>query len=149
MTRDPIAEMDSPAPAGDSRALALLFVEALNAHDAGRLRPLLSPGYIQHNRYVGPGVEGAVSFFEHFLAAFPDIVVRAEDVIEAGDRLVGRFTYEGTHRGPFFGAAPTGNRVKMTTIDIWRVEDGLLAEHWDEINAMELFQQVDLLPVLG
>lgn len=37
----------------------------------------------------------------------------------------------------------------MRSIDIWRVENGLLVEHWDELNLMEVFQQVGVLPQLG
>jgi predicted SnoaL-like aldol condensation-catalyzing enzyme len=37
----------------------------------------------------------------------------------------------------------------MRSIDIWRVEDGMLAEHWDELNLMEVFQQAGVLPRLG
>jgi predicted SnoaL-like aldol condensation-catalyzing enzyme len=36
----------------------------------------------------------------------------------------------------------------MRSIDIWRVQDGRFAEHWDEINAMEMFQQIGVLPPL-
>jgi predicted SnoaL-like aldol condensation-catalyzing enzyme len=37
----------------------------------------------------------------------------------------------------------------MHSIDIWRVSDGLLAEHWDELNTLELFQQIGAIPPLG
>ena len=67
----------------------------------------------------------------------------------AGDRVVGRFVYRGTHTGDFMGIPASGNAVEMRSIDIWRVEDGVFAEHWDEINAMELFQQMGALPPLG
>ena len=43
----------------------------------------------------------------------------------------------------------SGNAVKMRTIDIWRVKDGLFVEHWDELNLLEVFQQVGVLPPLG
>jgi predicted SnoaL-like aldol condensation-catalyzing enzyme len=37
----------------------------------------------------------------------------------------------------------------MRSIDIWRVEDGMFAEHWDELNLLEMFQQMGALPPLG
>lgn len=37
----------------------------------------------------------------------------------------------------------------MHTIDIWRIEDGRFVEHWDELNALQLFQQIGVLPRLG
>ena len=41
---------------------------------------------------------------------------------------------------------PTGRLVEMTSIDIWRVEGGLLVEHWDELNGLEFFGQLGLVP---
>jgi predicted SnoaL-like aldol condensation-catalyzing enzyme len=35
------------------------------------------------------------------------------------------------------------------TIDIWRMADGMFAEHWDELNLMQVFQQIGVLPLLG
>ncbi len=72
-----------------------------------------------------------------------------EDLIVSGDRVVGRFVYRGTHTGEIMGIPATGNPVEMTTIDIWRVEDGRFVEHWDELNLMEVFQQIGALPQLG
>ena len=43
----------------------------------------------------------------------------------------------------------SGRPVEMRSIDIWRVEDGLFVEHWDELNLLDLFQQMSALPPLG
>lgn len=72
-----------------------------------------------------------------------------EDLIISGDRVVGRFVYRGTHAGEFMGIPATGQRVEMRSIDIWRVENGLFAEHWDELNTLQVFQQMGVLPALG
>ena len=67
----------------------------------------------------------------------------------AGDKVVGRFTYRGTHRGQLFDLPPTGRAVEMHSIDIWRVAGGEFAEHWDELNLLEVFQQLGVIPSLG
>ena len=71
-----------------------------------------------------------------------------EDLVVAGDRVVGRFVYRATHTGELMGIPASGNTVEMRSIDIWRTEDGMFAEHWDEINALQLFQQMGALPPL-
>ena len=71
-----------------------------------------------------------------------------DDLIGAGERVAGRFTYRATHRGPFYGIAPTGRPIEMRSIDIWRVQDGEFAEHWDELNYLEVFQQLGVIPAL-
>src|SRR4051794_18545482 len=60
-----------------------------------------------------------------------------------------RFVYRGTHNGELMGVPASGNTVELRTIDIWRVEDGMFVEHWDELNLLEVFQQVGALPSLG
>jgi predicted SnoaL-like aldol condensation-catalyzing enzyme len=36
---------------------------------------------------------------------------------------------------------PTGNAIEMRSIDIWRTENGEFAEHWDELNLLDLFRR--------
>lgn len=66
-----------------------------------------------------------------------------------GTGNVGRYRYEGTHTGHFLGYPATGNAFAMRSIDIWRVEDGRFAEHWDELNTLDIFIQVGAVPPPG
>jgi predicted SnoaL-like aldol condensation-catalyzing enzyme len=126
--------------------LAQGFAESLNRHDADGLRDLLRADYINHNPYVAPGLEGAITFFTEWLRAFPDAHVICEDALAVGTpevgTVVGRFTYLGTFANPIMGIPPTGKPVVMRSIDIWRVRDGRLAEHWDELNTADWFAQL-------
>ena len=79
----------------------------------------------------------------------PDMSVTMEDLIISGDRVVGRFIYRGTQTGELMGIPASGNPVEMRSIDIWRVEDGMFVEHWDELNLLEVFQQMGVIPPLG
>jgi predicted ester cyclase len=63
-------------------------------------------------------------------------------VIEEGDRISARFTYNGTFSKAFIGYQPNGTADPMRRCDIWRVKDGKLIEHWDELNLLEVFQQI-------
>ena len=63
-------------------------------------------------------------------------------VIEEGDRISARFTYNGTFSKAFMGYQPNGTADQMRSSDIWRVKDGKLIEHWDELNLLEVFQQI-------
>ncbi|MBT2212413.1 ester cyclase [Actinomadura sp. NEAU-AAG7] len=124
------------------------FVAMVARRDADAVDDLLVEDYIDHNPLIGNGREANRAFWSAFFTAFPDVTATLEDCVADGDRLVGRFTYRGTHKGVFFGVDPTGNDLHMRTIDIWRVEDGRLAEHWDEINLLEVLQQIDVIPTL-
>lgn len=128
--------------------LAQRFAESLNRHNADELREFLRDDYINHNPYVPPvpGPDSAVPFFTEWLLAFPDAHVICEDALAVGTpengTVVGRFTYLGTFTNPIMGIPPTGKPVVMRSIDIWRVRDGRLAEHWDELNTADWFAQL-------
>ena len=62
-------------------------------------------------------------------------------VIEEGDRISARFT-NGTFSKSFTGYQPNSTAAQMRSIDISRVKDGKLIEHWDEFNLLLVFQQV-------
>ena len=72
-----------------------------------------------------------------------------EDLVISGDRVVGRYVYRCTQTGDLMGIPASGNAVEMRSIDIWRVQDGMFVEHWDELNLLEVFQQVGALPPFG
>jgi steroid delta-isomerase-like uncharacterized protein len=131
-----------------ARGLAETFVTMLNEHDPNLVDRFVARDYINHNAFVGDGREANRRFWTAFFSALPDLTATMEDLVIAGDRVVGRFTYRGTHTGEFLGIPATGRDVEMRSIDIWRVEDGMFAEHWDELNTLELLQQMGALSPL-
>ena len=126
--------------------LAERFLAMLNNHDPSAVDDFVAVGYVNHNAFVEDGRDANRAFWSTFFAAFPDIVATMDDLVVARDRVVGRFTYRGTHLGPFYGVPPTGRPIEMRSIDIWRTGEGEFVEHWDELNLLELFQQVGLIP---
>ncbi len=128
--------------------LADIYVRMLS-HDANLVDQFVAEDYTNHNTIVSNGREANREFWREFFAALPDLSASMEDLVVAGDRVVGRFVYRGTHTGALMGIPASGNPVEMRSIDIWRVQDGMFVEHWDELNLMEVFQQVGALPQLG
>jgi predicted ester cyclase len=52
----------------------------------------------------------------------------------------------GTHQGDLMGVGPTGRSVEFSGVDIIRVEDGKVAEHWGAMDTMTLMQQIGAIP---
>ena len=50
--------------------------------------------------------------------------------MEDGDWIAHRYTIRGTHTGDFLGQPPTGQRFEIIGMDMVRVRDGQLIEHW-------------------
>ena len=132
----------------NSITLANKFAETLNTHNVDLFDTFIAPMYINHNPFVTPGLQGVKKFFADWLVAFPDTVVTVEDAFVAGDKVVGRYTYQATHQGPFLGIPATQRHITMRSIDIWLVENGLFIEHWDELNVLEVMQQLGVVPPL-
>ena len=125
-----------------AQRLAEAFVTMLNQHDPNLVDTFVATDYRNHNFFVDDGREANRQFWAGFFAALPDLTATMEDLVVAGDRVVGRFVYRGTHRGDLMGIPATGRRVEMRSIDIWRVADGMFVEHWDELNTLQVLQQL-------
>lgn len=103
------------------RALVRRFADAVSMRDPGAFSDSIAPGYIQHSPSVPAGLEGLQAAFAGFLAAVPDLTVSVVALAAEGDQVAARFAWVGGGR-------------RWTTADWWRVENGLLAEHWDEVD---------------
>lgn len=111
------------------------FAELLHPEVVDRSRP---PG-------IAEGAEGVRQQFEAFRAAFPDFHAVIHDQIAEGDKVVTRKVFHGTHRGELMGIPPTGREVQIEVIDIVRVEDGQIVEHWNVVDRLGLLQQLGAL----
>jgi steroid delta-isomerase-like uncharacterized protein len=129
--------------------LAETYLAMLNTHEPDLVDRFVAEDYRNHNPFVGDGREANRQFWKAFFTALPDLSATMEDLVISGDRVVGRFDYRGTHTGELMGIPASGNPVEMRSIDIWRTEDGMFVEHWDELNLLEMFQQMGALPPLG
>ena len=90
--------------------------------------------------------EGGKMFLGGFLNAFPDSHVTIDDMIAEGDRVATKKTFTGTHTGQFMGIAPTGNRVTLQYVDILRLRDGQITEHWLSMDQLSFMQQLGVIP---
>jgi steroid delta-isomerase-like uncharacterized protein len=132
----------------NGQQLAETYLAMLNTHEPALVDHFVAEHYRNHNTVVADGREANRQFWTAFFRGLPDLTATMEDLVISGDRVVGRFTYRGTHIGELLGIPASGKPVEMRSIDIWRVADGMFVEHWDELNLMEVFQQVGVLPPL-
>jgi predicted ester cyclase len=106
--------------------------------------------FVHHFRTpVADGFEGLKQIGRMMNGAFPDVVVREEDLIASGDRVVERSSATATHIGSMMGETPTDKSVAWSEIHIYRLRNGKVSEHWAEISTMELLQQIAVLPQLA
>jgi predicted ester cyclase len=64
-------------------------------------------------------------------------------MVAEGDRVAVLNGVRGTHRAPFAGRPPRGGRIDVTAFQLYRIEAGQLAEHWEVADFATLMQQLD------
>ena len=75
-------------------------------------------------------IESFKETFSEAREAFPDMRVTVEEVITEGNTVAARVTMRGTHLGEFMGVAPTSKRVEVRAVDMFRIANGKIVEHW-------------------
>jgi predicted ester cyclase len=110
----------------------LLFEEVIQGGNLAKVDDIFSADFVDHSTPdQRAGREGVKGYLLMVRTGFPDLHVTLDDVIAAGDRVVVRSTWRGTHLG-IYGIAPTGKSVARTMIQIFRNVDGVIVEEWNE-----------------
>ncbi len=106
------------------------------------LQSFMHEDYIQHNPFVEQGIDGFRAFFADWFSSIPDFNYTLKNII-ANEEFVWVYgTYSGTHTNPWLGIAPSNQAYAFDAVDIFRISDGKLAEHWDVLDLHTLFQQL-------
>lgn len=133
-----------------NKAIVRRFVEEIfNRGNMSVADELMAPDFVEHEE-LPPGIprdrEGVKQMTTMMRSAFPDFKATIEDIIAEGNKVVIRMTWSGTQKGEFMGIAPTGKSVSIGVIDIIRIADGKLVEHWGQMDSMGMMQQLGAIP---
>jgi predicted ester cyclase len=130
-----------------NKQVAMRLYELLDAANPTAVGDLVTPDYAEHDPLPGQGTgrDGAVDRFSMIVAGLSPHF-RVEDVVAEQDTVVVRWTNSGTHSGDFAGIPATGRPFTIGGIDIYRVRDGLLAEHWHQLDQLAMLGQLGLIP---
>lgn len=136
----------------ENKALIRRYLEEVfnkGNHDA--IDKFFAAHSIDHN--APPGSPLGFDFMKQFhtvaRAAIPDIRITVNDLIAEGDKVVCRFTANGTQQGEFMGIPPTGKQFTIMEIRIYRIVDGKIVECWGLFDQMSMMQQLGVIPPNG
>ena len=79
-------------------------------------------------------------------AGFPDNRHEVEEIIAEGNTVAARVTLTGTHEGEFLGVPPTGKKIEVTEIHIYKLEDGKAVEHRVGRDDLGALSQLGVIP---
>jgi hypothetical protein len=125
------------------------FDEGCSRGNLDLVDELYAPDYVTHA--VGPDFppsrEGLTLFIQALRAGLPDLQCPVAEVAAEGDRVAGRFSLRGTHRGPLFGIPATGRPVDVGVMVIVRFDAaGKWVEDWACWDQLGLLQQLGVAP---
>jgi steroid delta-isomerase-like uncharacterized protein len=88
-------------------------------------------------------------FVRNLRGSLPDVKISIQDIIAAEDKVVVRVLLEGTHSGSGLGVRPTGRRVRISGVIVFRVAKGQFVEGWNSWDQLGLLRQIGALPNPG
>jgi steroid delta-isomerase-like uncharacterized protein len=124
---------------------ALRYLELVRTRDDGpAVESVIHPEYI-HHRFGLRGPDGFRELVRRINVTFADVSVTVADVIADGDRVAARTRMKALHVGPFQDHPASNRTIEVDQVHIWRLEDGLVAEHWFFTDEMSLLRQIGAL----
>lgn len=135
----------------ENKAVVRRVYESFTQNNLDVLDELIASDVTDHNPNPGqpPGLEGLKQFISSMHTILSDLQMNVEDMVAEGDKVVARLRVSGTHQGESMGNAPTGNQVTFTGIDILRIAEGKVVEHWGNIDELGMLRQLGVIPEPG
>jgi len=122
-------------------------MELFGKGDFEALKELFAPEYVSYSPSGAPkpeSLEEVIEFGKMIFKGFPDSSWTIEELFAAGDTVIARWTYRGTHEGEFMGIPPTGNKVEFGGIMITRIENGKVVEEREDYDMLGAMQQLGM-----
>jgi steroid delta-isomerase-like uncharacterized protein len=136
-----------------NKAVNRRWIEVFNERDDAAEADVRTKDYVAHApASLEPDSmdsEAWTGFLANFVEAFPDLRLTVEDAVAEGELVAQRIHFEGTHTGEFQGLPPTHRKVSFSGLELNRFVDGRVEEHWFQMDALGLLQQLGLVLVPG
>jgi steroid delta-isomerase-like uncharacterized protein len=133
-----------------NKTLVRQFIEEfLNQGNVDLAKEIVAPDFIE-NEQLPPGMpqgrEGVEMITTMLHTGFPDFRATIEDIIAEDDRVMVRMTWSGTQTGEFMGMPSSGKAMSIAIVDIFRLAEGKIVEHWGVMDMMGMMQQLGAMP---
>ena len=126
--------------------VAEFYNDVFIGHDMSKLDKYMRDDYIQHNPDCPQGKAGFVQFFTEIFNAVPDFKYTLKKMVAEGDIVMAYSATTGTHTGGvWLGKKAAGSKLDFNVVDVFRVQDGKIAEHWDVADTFTFFRQLGII----
>ena len=100
--------------------------------------------YFPSNNVTPLTREDEIAMAKMMYSAIPDMKHVITDIFAVKDMVVARFFVQGTHQAELEGIAPTGKKVVISGISIFRIKDGQVVEEIEDANMLGFYQQLGM-----
>ncbi|MFW9888906.1 MAG: ester cyclase [Candidatus Thorarchaeota archaeon] len=134
--------------AAENTAIIRRLIAGYNSRDMDVLEKLVAPNYYDH-LFQQRGRDKFKVIFTMTFERFPDWYEAIQDISAEEDEVWAWIKAKGTHTNEWnlFGVSvpPTGNKIDMNMVFIWRLADGILVEGWKVDDNLEILKQLGVV----
>lgn len=130
-----------------------MIEKVFNEGELDLLDSLMAPDAVSHDLEIfgsaaSRGPEPVRQFIRMFRMAFPDLRITVIDQFSTDNRVATRWKLEGTQSYRLMGIEASHRFVSVTGIRIDRIENGRIAETWNQWDTMGMLRQLGAVPTL-
>lgn len=121
------------------------FDEVWNQGKLNVLDEIIDPKYVNHSPGMPnpePGPAGLKPIIAGMRKAFPDLCFNIENMVVTEEQVAVHCTMHGTHTGDLFGLAATGKKIIVNQMQIERIQNGKIIEHWRQSDDLGMMKQL-------
>ena len=125
-----------------------LIEEGFNKGNLSAVDETVSIDMKENQRFdppLPPGSAGTRALIKSLRGMFPDLELTIEDTSVEADRVWIRMKARGTNGGSIIGKPPTGKKMEIDVIDICRIREGKIVEHWGVPDQLSMLEQVGFM----
>ena len=119
--------------------------------DVSKIRSLYvnyyAPSYIFHHLHRGDmNLEQTIQDMVSFVSSYPDFDYTIDDLLAEDDKVILRYTSKATHKGTFMGISPTGKKLVVKGVEIYKIAGNKVSESWDFHDSLGGMMQMGVFP---
>lgn len=125
-----------------NKNLVQRFFTAIENNKLDEFDTLVAVDYNDHLAGQTPGREVLKKYFGGLHSAFSALKLPIHAMIAEGDKVAVYNSVQGVHRGDYGNLKAKGNMVDVRAFQLYRIENGQLAEHWEVADFFTLLNQI-------
>jgi Predicted ester cyclase len=136
------AEDISAQEAKNKAIAARVFEEIFNQAKFQVADEIYAPDFVNHGLHRDATLQEDQNAVHAERKAFPDLKMTVNLMTAKDDLVTAVWTFRGTHTGSGLGLPPTGARIELRGITVWRIVNGKISEEWTSFNELRPYIQI-------